>query len=113
VIDLQEKKLMVPKRVMEAPDVGFGVCLWRKDDGTYIQNSNGEYLCVQSRINDPLAERNMRRAARDMGIEEGKPMWMPGFRRVSNMEWEDEMADLLDGKIPDPVDAYHQLKYDN
>jgi hypothetical protein len=98
----------IPKRVAEMPDTGFGVCLWRLPDGTYIQNDNGDYLCAQGVVGNLKSERQMVAAAASLGITEGKPFWLPAFRKISQSEWEDQMEALLDGRMPDPVDIYRQ-----
>src|ERR1051325_11016998 len=98
--------LIQPKRVMVAPDFGFGVCLWQKKDGSYIMDLDQNYLSAFGPINDPKIEYKMTQAAKECGVTEGKPFWLPGFRKISNTEWCDEMERLLDGKIPDHADEY-------
>lgn len=103
--------LFKPKRTLVSEDVGYGVCLWRLKDGSYVQDSQGNYLCAQAKLNDLGTERKIIAAARELGIEEGGPFWLPGFRTISNSEYEDQMADLLDGGVPDAVDLYKQKKF--
>lgn len=100
--------LFKPKKVMESPDYKLGICVWRLPSGGYIQDKNQNYLNCFGRIGDPLIENNMRNAALSLGVENGAPMWLPGFRRVTESEWEDQMATLLEGGTPDPVDLYRQ-----
>lgn len=100
--------MLVPKRTMVAPDVGFGICLWRFPDGSYVRDKEGNYLVAQGSLNDPIIERKMVSAARSLGITDGTFFWLPGFRKITDDEYEGQMADLIDGKIPDPVDIWRQ-----
>lgn len=73
-------------------------------DGTQVGNSDGEFLCAESYTkDDPKVEAKMTQVIRSYGIEGGKPSWQAG-RKVSAMEADDQMARLLDGKVPDEHD---------
>lgn len=102
--------LFKPKRIIENEyDLDWGVYLWQLPDGTYVQNDNGDYLVVgPCKVDNATAIRNMTAAAKSLGVKVGKPFFMPGFRRVSQSEWEDQMERLQEGKIPDPADLYRQ-----
>jgi hypothetical protein len=92
-----------PKRVLEDEGMEWGVCLWQLPDGTYLME-NGDYLVV--------GEYNITRAARSCGVTEGKPFWLPGFRKISDSEHDDQMERLLEGKVPDAADLYRQATGD-
>lgn len=102
--------LYKPKRVMEVPEdsLAFGICVWQFPDGSYLQDEYGNHFCAQSGVGNPITESKMRNAVKEMGITEGNILWLPGFRKITNSEWEDQMERLLDGKIPDSVDIYRQ-----
>lgn len=104
--------LYKPKKTMEVdPDqLAFGVCVWQFPDGSIFRNEYGEEFCAQGRPYDPVMEKKMRDAVKDFGITEGKPFWLPGLRKITNSEWEDQMERLQDGKIPDIVDVVRQIK---
>jgi hypothetical protein len=106
--------LLKPKRVIDEPDMEWGLCLWRLPDGTYIQNDDGDYLSAgPCLIGNKKAEKNMRLAAKQMGVTNGGPFWLPGFRKISNSEHDDQMERLLEGKIPDAADLYRQYTGNN
>ncbi len=91
----------------------FGVCLWRMPDGEYLGDGDGNFLSLQGRVYDVVVQEKMRKAAvHYMGEEasEGSFEWVAGARQISDSEHDDQMDRLLDGKIPDPVDALRQLK---
>lgn len=81
------------------------ICLWKLPDGRYVANDEGEFLCAEAwRPHDPEVETKMRQAARSLGIDGGEPVWMTG-RKVTKMEHEVQMERLLDGLIPDEIEA--------
>lgn len=100
--------LLQPKRVMEVPDYQTGLCLWQTTNGGYVMDSDQNYLNCFGKVGDPIIEMKMAEAAKSIGITGGKALWLPGFRRVTQSEWEDQMAELMEGGIPDPVDVWRQ-----
>jgi hypothetical protein len=101
--------IWTPKRTMEDVDIDWGICLWQLPNKTYVQNSDGDYLSAgPAKIGDVVVETKMRQAAKACYITDGKPFWLPGFRKITNSEWEDQMERLMEGKIADPVDLYMQ-----
>lgn len=89
-----------------------GVCLWRMPDGAFLGDGDGNFLSVEGKLNNPILEEKMKKAALSfLGLEalEGKPVWLPGSRQVSDTEYEHQMERMLEGRIPDPVDVYKQL----
>jgi hypothetical protein len=98
-----------PKKTIENEhNLKIGLCLWQLPDGTYIQDSDGNYLCAEGFMCDLVVEAKMRRAAEICGVTVGQIRWLPGFRKITHSEWEDQMERLIDGKIPDVVDLYRQ-----
>lgn len=100
--------VMVPKRTTVAADVGFGVCVWRLPDGSFIKDESGSYFCVQGPVGNANLEIRMRDAVRGLGVKSGGPIWFPGFRKITDGEWEDQYAAFLEGRTPDAVDLYLQ-----
>lgn len=91
----------------------WGVCLWRMPDGAFLGDDEGRFLSAQGALYDWMIESKMRKAAVSYLGEEarsGKPFWMPGSRKVSDSEAEDQMERLLEGRIPDVADQANQLE---
>lgn len=87
----------------------WGICLWKLPDGSYIMDNQGNYLVAgPTKMYTASIEHKMISAARSLGITEGQPFWLPGFRKITDSEWEDQMERLLDGKVPDAADVYRQ-----
>lgn len=101
--------LFKPRRTIDDTETKWGLCLWRLPNGRYIEDGEGRYLTAgPCEIGNPITEHNMTRAAISLGVTEGSPFWLPGFRKISDNEHDDQMERLLDGKVPDAVDLYHQ-----
>lgn len=91
------------------PESAYGVCVWEFPDGTCFGNNDG-VLSMEGIIGDKKVEAKMSEAALYwLGENEGRPKWVSGARKVTMDEWEDQNERLLDGKIPDQVDAVRQV----
>ena len=100
---MSDRKSMRGEELWLPPDLynPVYVCLWQLTDGSFIQNSDGEYLCAESFTkNDPDVEKKMRAAAISFGYAAGHPSLRLG-RKVTEMEYDDQMERMLEGKIPD------------
>jgi hypothetical protein len=104
----------MPMRLKRATPIiedDFGVCLWKMPDGAVLGDDEGRFLSLNGKLDDPVVEAKMKKAAIYWVGEEailGQPYWMPGSRQVSDGEAEDQMQNLVDGKIPDEVQAMKQ-----
>ncbi len=85
------------------------VCIWQDETGKSLIDSDGRYLCAESLTKgDKVVESKMRKAASSYGITGGRPVWIEGSK-ISDMEHDDQMERLLEGKIPDPAQEYREL----
>lgn len=90
-----------------------GVCVWELADGSVIGDEEDRLLSMEGELYSPIIERKMRDAARHYLGEEallGRARWIPGSRKITDNESDDHMERMLDGAIPDPVDAVKQLQ---
>lgn len=96
------------KRGAYVPETSLGVCVWKLPDGTFLSDGVG-YLSLNGVIGDKRVERKMRESAEYwLPQNMGKPHWIPGARKVTESEYDDQQERLREGKIPDPVDEYRQ-----
>lgn len=100
-------------RISAVPEHKYGVCVWELEDDTGNFLRQGEYyLSMEGKLGDLEVELRMKAAAKyHIGdkVELGRPVWLPGGRKISDMEHDDQMERLLDGKIPDEVDEVKQF----
>lgn len=99
----------IPKKRAK-DDVEWGVFLWEKPDGSYISDSGGNYLSVGPVLpTNTKALSNLKRAAAECGVVGGKAVFLRGFRKISDAEYELQVERLTNGEIPDEVEAYRQV----
>ncbi len=105
--------LIKPSKVSAVKESDYGVCVWELVDDTGQFLGEGEkYLSLEGKLGDEVVEQRMRIAVRSYigdRVEYGRPVWIPGHRKISDMEADDQMARFLDGKIPDEVDEAKQI----
>jgi hypothetical protein len=75
----------------------WGVYVWQCADGRVLANNNGDVLSMNGFKGDLEAVRKMRDAATALGHGDGKAAFLPGSRKISQSEYEDQMAAYLDG----------------
>ena len=91
-------------RVQRVNEVAWGCYVWQLPSGGYLGNENGDYLsiyCLKSDINALAA---IRQTAKDIGFPEGKAVWIPGAEKITQSQWEDQVARLKAGQVPNPND---------
>lgn len=99
------------KNVQVVEESIYGVCLWQMPDGSFLGDGDGNFLSVEGLMRDAILEEKMRKAAiHYLGVEGslGEPHWICGARKITSNERDDQMERLLDGHIPDIVDATRQ-----
>jgi hypothetical protein len=65
---------------------------------------------MEGMIGDKRIEAKMLEASRYwLGNDYGRVEWFPGYRKISDDEWEDQQARFIDGKIPDEQDEARQF----
>lgn len=83
----------------------FGVYVWEMPDGRYVGDEDGNLLSINSVFGDLDRISKLGRAARSFGINEGKPVFLPGHRKISDAEYERQKERMSQGLIPDELDV--------
>ncbi len=86
-------------------ETSFGMYVWQLPDGTYLGNTEGDILNVMSEEYDLGKMKILRDAATHYGYAEGKCVFLPGRRRVTEEELEEQQERLRLGLTPDIYDA--------
>lgn len=86
-------------------DNDYGLYLWKLPNGKYLQNNEGEFLCLPSRYGDIKNMNQIGKDAKMYGYPEGRAEFIAGGRQVSHSEHDDQMERMLDGRLPDPFDV--------
>jgi len=91
---------------VEHKNLDWGVYVWRNADGTTLSNSDNEVLSLAGFKGDLEKMRLMREAAAYYGSPDGSLAFIPGGRKISQSEWEDQMEAFIDGEpIPGDIDG--------
>lgn len=91
-------------RVQRVNEVAWGCYVWQLPSGGYLGNSNGDYLSVYCLKSDIAAMAALRQEAKSLGFPEGKPVFVEGAEKITQSEWEDQMARMRAGEVPNPND---------
>lgn len=89
------------KNISVVRESNTGLWFWKLPDGELLQDGHGNYFNMPGHRYSIAARKKMREAVRSLGIEGGEPFFKQNERRVTQSEWEDQMARNLEGKIPD------------
>jgi hypothetical protein len=93
----------MPKvKIVEETD--YGLYLWEMPDGSIVADDEKNYLNIPARRGDKEKLKLLKDAVRSFGIEEGRPVFMSGHRRVTDEEYEYQKQRLEWGLIPDEMD---------
>jgi hypothetical protein len=94
---IKSKNIWVPERT-------FGVCIWIKEDGLPLTDGDG-VLSAEGLVNDPAIEKRVAEAAKYWtGSEAGHVKWIPGARKISASERDDQAERLANGLVADPYE---------
>jgi hypothetical protein len=94
---IKSKNIWVPERT-------YGVCLWIMPDGLPLTDGEG-VLCAEGLVGDESLELRVAEAAKYWtGSEDGVIRWVPGARKVSSDERDDQAERLAAGLVADPFE---------
>ena len=83
----------------------YGVYVWRMDDGRYVGDDEGHYLCISALRGDTSKKLELEKAVRYYGIHGGQAEWKEGQRKVTDEEYEHQKQRMEWGLTPDPMDV--------
>lgn len=86
-------------------EVTYGVYLWQMPNGSLVQDEDGNYLNIPAIKGDFRRINNLKRAAKELGLEEGSPIWFSGHRRVTEEEYQIQKMRMDMGLVPDELDV--------
>ena len=92
-------------KVTPVDEVSYGLYVWQMPDGSLVVDQDGNYLNVSAMKGDIKRINNLKKAAKELGLEEGKPLWFSGHRRVTNDEYLEQKQRMEWGLVPDELDV--------
>jgi hypothetical protein len=85
-------------KLTEVMDDLFGVYVWEMPNGRLLANENLDVLSIESEYGDIRRMRALRDVVRSFGINEGKPRFMSGSRKITQEQYDWQKERLLEGK---------------
>jgi hypothetical protein len=82
----------------------LGVYVWEMPDGRWIGDDDGNFLSVSSKKGNRQRIELLAQAVRSYGINEGRPKFLSGNRKIDDEEFETQKQRLRWGLTPDPLD---------
>lgn len=96
---------MKSSRMQVIEEVPYGLYLWQMNDGGLVCDEEKNYLNVAAIKGDIRKINALKAAAKSLGLEDGRPVWMGGHRQVTDDEYEEQKQRLEWGLIPDELDV--------
>lgn len=81
-----------------------GLYVWMMPDGSLFGDSNGNIMNIPARPGDIEAMSKITKAAAHYGVSEGKPVFQPGIRRITDEEHSEQLDRMKQGYIPSETD---------
>mgnify|MGYP003348430536 CR=1 FL=1 len=98
-------------KITPVEEVNWGLYLWQMPDESVVMDEEGNYLCIKSIRGDITQIQKLKRAAREYGINEGKPIFFSGHRQITEEELEEQKQRAEMGLVPDPQDIPAMMEY--
>ena len=102
---------MAKMKVTPIDEVNWGLYMWQMTDESLVMDDEGGYLCIPSLKGDIVQIKKLKRAANEFGINEGKPIFFAGHRKVTSDELEEQKQRADMGLVPDPQDIPAMMEY--
>lgn len=82
----------------------WGLYFWVKPNGKVFGDGQGNLLNIPARRGDLQKMAELRKAAEYYGCEGGHAEFHPGVKRISEMEYSEQIARMKEGLIPNMND---------
>ena len=91
-------------KITEVQETDYGLYLWEMPDGALVADDEKNFLNIPAKQGDQEKIKLLRDAVKSFGINEGRPVFLAGNRRVTDEEYEDQKQRQEWGLIPDELD---------
>jgi hypothetical protein len=92
----------------------FGIYVWQLENGQIVRDEDGNYLSIQAQKGDIRRMAELTAAANTLNLPmPGHPFFLPGYRKISDEEHEEQLDRLKSGLIPDEYDLPAYLEARN
>lgn len=98
-------------KVSPVEEVNYGLYVWQMPDESVVMDEDGNYLSIKSMRGDIRQIKKLKQAAKNYGIDEGKPIFFSGHRQVTDEELQEQKQRAELGLVPDPRDLPAMMEY--
>jgi hypothetical protein len=98
-------------KVSPVEEVNYGLYVWQMPDESVVMDEDGNYLSIKSMRGDIRQIKKLKQAAKNYGIDEGKPIFFSGHRQVTDEELQEQKQRAELGLVPDPRDLPAMIEY--
>jgi hypothetical protein len=91
-------------QVVEEPFSNAGIYVWQKASGKFFTDNDGNALSIESMKDDPAKIKELTEAAAYWGEPEGKAVFFPNVRKISDEEYSEQKDRMAQGLIPSEND---------
>jgi len=95
-------------RRQEIQEVPWGMWVWQCADGEFLGDEEGNFMHVfvdsRNEAVNEAAKKALASEARAYGFPEGRPVFWPGRRPITDEQLEHQLARAAQGLVPDPLD---------
>lgn len=82
----------------------WGIYVWKKANGKWFTDGNGNILNIPSYKNDENQLRKLKETAAHYGEPDGQPVFFAGMGRVTDEEYSEQIDRMKNGLIPNMND---------
>jgi hypothetical protein len=94
-----------PKLTVLEKKADYGIYVWQMThNGKAFGDGNGNVMNIPGRPHDLEAMSKIQRSAKYYGAPEGKVLFMPGVRRITDEEHSEQIDRMKQGYIPSETD---------
>jgi hypothetical protein len=94
-----------PKLTVLEKNSDYGIYVWQMNhNGRAFGDGNGNVMNMPGRPHDIEAMSKIKKAAEHYGAPEGKVIFMPGIRRITDEEHSEQINRMKEGYIPSETD---------
>jgi hypothetical protein len=91
-------------QVVEEPFSNAGIYVWQLPSGKYFTDGEGNALSIGSMKNDVSKIQELSDAARYNGQPDGKAIFFPNVRKITDEEYSEQRDRMSQGLIPSETD---------
>jgi hypothetical protein len=91
-------------QVIEENFSNFGTYVWHKPNGKAFTDGQGNALSIESMRDDPSRLAELKQAARYYGQPDGKAIFYPNMRKISDEAHSEQVDRMKQGLIPNMND---------